>query len=152
MKRTLTHLTLASTLAVFSVAGHAGTFFESEGVAIKGFDPVAYFTVHKAIKGTPAHTAVYKGSTFRFASAANRDSFVANPSRYAPQYDGYCAFGVAKGAKAKTEGEAFKIVAGKLYLNYDKTIQSDWQKQQAQFIATADKKWSDVRQLTSVVQ
>lgn len=152
MKRSLTQLTLFSTLTVFSFAGHAGTFFESEGVAIKGFDTVAYFTVHKAIKGTSAHTAVYKGSTFRFASAANRDIFVANPNRYAPQYDGYCAYGAAKGAKAKTEGEAFKIVAGKLYLNYDETIQSKWQKEEAEFIATANKKWSVVSQLTTVVQ
>ena len=152
MKNLITKMTLASAMTVFSLTGYGGTFFEKDGVAIKGFDTVEYFTSHKAIKGNAGFTSDYKGSTFHFVTAANRDLFKANPSGYAPQYDGYCAYGVSKGAKAKIEGEAFKIVEGKLYLNYDKTIQSDWQKKQAEFISTADKNWNKVSKLTTIVQ
>lgn len=152
MKNVLNRMTLVSAFTVLSLSGHAGTFFEKDGVAINGFDPVAYFTTQKATKGAAEFSSVYKGSTFRFASAKNRDLFSANPARYAPQYDGYCAYGVSKGAKAKTEGEAYKIVGGKLYLNYDKTIQENWQKNQAEFISAADKKWNTVSKLTTVVQ
>lgn len=152
MKNIMTKLTLTSALTVMALSAYAGTFYEKDGVAINGFDPVAYFTTQKATKGAAEFSSVYKGSTFRFASAKNRDLFSANPARYAPQYDGYCAYGVSKGAKAKTEGEAYKIVGGKLYLNYDKTIQENWQKNQAEFISAADKKWNTVSKLTTIVQ
>lgn len=152
MKNILTKLTLTTAFTVMALTAHAGSFFEKDGVAIKGYDPVAYFTTQKATKGVKTFSSVYKGSTFHFASAANRDLFSANPARYAPQYDGYCAYGVSKGAKAKIEGEAYKIVEGKLYLNYDKAIQGDWQKNQAEFISTADKNWNNVSKLTTIVQ
>ncbi len=136
---------------LFSVTAHAGEFFEVSGVAIRGFYPVAYFDVHKAVKGISRYEAVYKGSTFHFSTPLNRDIFLANPGRYAPQYAGYCAFGVSKGAKAKTEGEAFKVVDGKLYLNYDKDIQSKWENNRANFVKKADANWAKVSTLTDVV-
>lgn len=152
MNNFLSKMAVVSAITVLSLTGYAGEFFEKDGSAIKGFDTVAYFTMQKAIKGIPAYTSVYKGSTFQFATGENRDLFAANPAKYAPQYNGYCAYGVSKGAKAKIEGDAFKIVEGKLYLNYDKSIQSDWEKGQAAFITKADKNWESVRKLTKVVQ
>lgn len=152
MQKLISKIALASVITVFSLTGHAGSFYEKDGVAINGYDSVAYFDSNKALRGSDAHTAVYKGSTFHFATPRNRDLFVANPGRYAPQYDGFCAYGVAKGARAKTEGEAFKIVDGKLYLNYNKAVQADWEVNQAKLIKKANKNWGTVRELTAVVR
>ena len=88
MKHFIKKITLGSVLTVFSLTSYGGAFFEKDGVAIKGFDTVAYFTSQKALKGNAAFTSEYKGSTFHFVSAANRDLFKANPSQYSPQYDG----------------------------------------------------------------
>jgi YHS domain-containing protein len=78
----------------------AGEYFEKDGVAIRGHDPIAYFAEMKPVKGLPEFQAEYQGSTFYFFSAANRDTFAANPDKFAPQYGGYCAFGMVKGYKA----------------------------------------------------
>jgi YHS domain-containing protein len=113
---------LAALFALVSLRAGAGEFFEQDGVAIKGFDTVAYFKANMALKGSERYTATYKGSTFLFSNSENRDAFSANPEQYAPQYNGFCAYGFAKGAKAKIEGDSFAIVDGKLYLNYDAKI------------------------------
>ena len=85
-------------IAAFTANAWAGEFYEKEGAAIKGHDPVAYFKDGKPIKGSPEHKAEYKGSVFHFSSKANRDAFAADPAKYAPQYNGFCAFGAAGGA------------------------------------------------------
>src|SRR5687768_9420763 len=110
-------------LAVFASLALAGDFYDRGGVAIRGYDPVAYFTDTKPVKGLPAHRAEFRGSTFHFASAANRDAFSKDPGRYAPQYNGFCAFGVAGGYKAAIDPAAFTVVDGKLYLNYNAGVQ-----------------------------
>ena len=142
-------LVIASAIMLASLAfwtnAMAGQFFERGGVAIDGFDPVAYFTENKAVRGDKAYMAKYKESTFHFSSAKNRDLFAANPAKYAPQYDGYCAYGVAHGAKAKIEGERFAVVDGKLYLNYDAGIQASWQKDVPGYISRADKQWPTIK-------
>ncbi len=144
---------LASLLAFLSTSQvFAGEYFEKDGAAIQGYDPVAYFKEGKAHAGNPAITHVYKGSTFRFASPENRDEFAKNSEKFAPQYNGFCAYGVAKGAKAKIEPEAFAIVNNKLYLNYDKDIAEKWHKDVPGFITKADENWSTVSKLTKVVQ
>ncbi|MBK9167029.1 MAG: YHS domain-containing protein [Bryobacterales bacterium] len=90
----------------------------SKGVALKGYDPVAYFTESKPVKGDPATSAVWEGATYYFASPANRDLFQASPAKYVPQYGGYCAYAVSKGHTAGISPNAWKIVEGKLYLNH----------------------------------
>ncbi len=80
----LTKLIAFGSFALSASLALAGAFYEKDGVAIKGFDPVAYFKDGHATKGTAEHTVVYKGSTFHFASAANREAFAANPGKYAP--------------------------------------------------------------------
>ncbi|MGB7299710.1 MAG: YHS domain-containing (seleno)protein [Burkholderiaceae bacterium] len=143
-------LVMASAIVLISALAYmpnafGGQFFERNGVAIDGFDPVAYFTDSKPVRGDKSFTANYLDSTFHFASAKNRDMFKADPARYAPQYNGYCAYGVAHGAKAKIEGERFAVVDGKLYLNYDADIQASWQKDVPGFIQRANKEWAGLK-------
>lgn len=116
---------------------------ESDGnVAIKGFDPVAYFTEGKPTKGSADHSVEYKGATWHFASAENKALFEADPAKYEPAYGGYCAYGVAQGYLVKIEGDAWAIRDGKLYLNYDKGVQSTWAKAPASYVDTANAKWT----------
>jgi YHS domain-containing protein len=128
----------------------AGEFFEKDGVALRGYDPVAYFDDKKPVQGSAEYQASYKGSTFRFASKANREAFVANPAKYAPQYGGFCAFGLAGGYKAATDPAAFTVVDGKLYLNYNREIQQQWSKDIPGYIAKGDRNWPAVSSHTKV--
>lgn len=113
----------------------------SPGVAIKGFDPVAYFTDGQPRKGSKAHSYTYKGAEWRFVSEANKAKFVADPAKYEPAYGGYCAYGVAQGALVKIEGSAWSIKDGRLYLNYDAGVQRKWSKDPGGYISTANKRW-----------
>ncbi|MGB3627617.1 MAG: YHS domain-containing (seleno)protein, partial [Henriciella sp.] len=129
--------TLAAALAI-GVAGFAtaapahadkapvytGTF---SNTAVQGHDPVAYFTEGKPVKGSKKFSTTYQGAEFRFASAENLASFEANPEKYAPQYGGYCAWAVSQGYTAKGDADHWKIVDDKLYLNYNKKVQEDWE-------------------------
>lgn len=114
--------------------------------AIHGYDTVAYITDNKAVKGSDDYTADWQGATFKFASKANRDKFKAAPEQYAPQFGGYCAYAVAvKNDKVGTDPDAFKIVNGKLYLNYDKDIQKKWEANQAAYIQKGNTVWPTLR-------
>ena len=139
---------LASALLV--AGAHAGEFYERDGAALRGHDAVAYFKDAQPVKGSAEHKAEYKGSTFLFASKANRDAFAADPARYAPQYGGYCAFGAAGGYKAAIDPAAFSVVEGKLYMNYNRDVQKQWSRDVPGFIAKADKAWPVLAVLTKV--
>ena len=102
------------------------------------------FQERQPVKGAAEYRAEYKGSTFLFATQANRDAFAADPARYAPQYGGYCAFGVSGGYKAATDPAAFSVVNGKLYLNYNRGVQKQWSADVPGFIARADRIWPAV--------
>jgi YHS domain-containing protein len=114
------------------------------GVAVGGYDPVAYFTDHKPVPGKPYITSSWKGATWRFTSTEHRDAFEANPEKYAPQYGGYCAYAVAKGGTAKGDPKAWSIVDGKLYLNLSPAVQKLWEKDIPGYIKAADKNWPGV--------
>lgn len=115
------------------------------GVAIKGYDPVAYHTDGKPVKGSSAYELRWKGAQWRFASAENRDLFEADPAQYAPRYGGYCAWAVSEGYTADVDPEnAWRIVAGRLYLNYDVDIQQEWEKDIPGHIQKADANWPGV--------
>ncbi|MGI9476298.1 MAG: YHS domain-containing (seleno)protein [Hyphomicrobiaceae bacterium] len=111
------------------------------GVAIKGYDPVAYFTRRKPTRGSKQFSLKHAGAEWRFASAENKAAFAANPAKYVPAYGGYCAYGVAQGYLVKIEPTAWAIRGGKLYLNYNRSIQRTWSKKPASYIAIANKKW-----------
>jgi YHS domain-containing protein len=111
--------------------------------ALGGYDPVAYFSGTPA-KGQAGLTASYKGATYRFATAENRAKFLANASAYAPQYGGYCAWAAARGYTAPGDPRYWKVVGGKLYVNYDAGVQKKWEKDIPGFIAKADKNWPGI--------
>lgn len=146
-RRTLLFAAIAApSLALIAAAPAptAGPVNTDGGFAISGHDPVAYFTNARATPGRADLTANHDGATYRFASAANRDAFRADPAKYLPQYGGYCAFGLARGYKAVITPTAFTIANGKLYLNYNASIQDQWRRQQEADIALADANWPHV--------
>jgi YHS domain-containing protein len=145
----LRHLALVGA-SLLATSAWAGEFFERDGVAIGGHDVVAYFSGGAPVKGIAGFNAAYKGSTFLFASQANRDAFVADPAKYAPQYGGFCAFGLAGGYKAAIDPAAFSVVDGKLYLNYNRAVQKRWSADVPGFIAKADQNWPSVMGQTKV--
>jgi hypothetical protein len=115
------------------------SFFGS--VALDGYDPVAYFTDGKPVEGRSDITHEWNGAVWRFATTGHRDLFAADPAKYAPQYGGYCAYAVSKGYTADIDPEAWKIVDGKLYLNYDREVQELWEQDVPGFIRKADENW-----------
>ena len=100
--------------------------YEPSGVAVRGYDTVAYFTQGKPTEGKEAFETEWRGAKWRFASQKHLDLFVTNPDKYAPQYGGYCAYGVAIGNLVKIEPDLWDIIDGKLYLNYDEDLQEKW--------------------------
>lgn len=122
---------IATAIAVATVGGawpaKAGeVIYSSWGAAIQGYDPVAYFKQGKPLKGSGDHSLEWKGATWKFASAENREAFAAMPEKYAPQFGGYCAWAVSQGYTAKIDPDAWRIENGKLYLNYSKSVQTQW--------------------------
>jgi hypothetical protein len=109
--------------------------------AINGYDTVAYFTVGKPVKGQDNLALDWMGAKWKFATQGNLDLFKASPEKYAPQYGGYCAYGVANDNLVKVEPDQFTVRDGKLYLNYDASIQALWLKDPVGFIKTADAKF-----------
>jgi YHS domain-containing protein len=136
--------TLLLSLAVTAYAAGESNV-DSSGLALKGYDPVAYFAEGKPLQGKAELTARHEGATYRFASAANRDAFAAAPAKYAPQYGGYCAFGTASGYKAPIEPDAWTIVDGKLYLNYNREVRSRWSTDIPGYIRKAEAQWPAIR-------
>ncbi|MEO1190327.1 MAG: YHS domain-containing (seleno)protein [Pseudomonadota bacterium] len=120
-------------------------FQTEEGVAIRGYDPVAYFKAGEPVKGDPAYSTEHLGATWLFASADNRDAFVAAPETYMPAYGGYCAYGMALGGKVPIDPAAWKIVDGTLYLNVNPKVQGWWEEDTAGYIAKADEVWPEIR-------
>ena len=119
-------------------------FADSNGLAIRGTDPVAYFTQGKPVQGVAEFEYVWNHVTWRFASAENRDRFAANPEQYAPQYGGFCAWAVSQGYTASIDPQAWRIVDDKLYLNYNKGVQRRWERDIPGNIAKADANWPEV--------
>jgi YHS domain-containing protein len=121
-----------------SIAAGADT---SAPVAIKGYDTVAYFTASRAIKGSEALTVSYHGMTWYFSTKEHRDLFAKSPEKYAPQYDGYCAWALTENRKAITDPEVWKIVDNKLYLNCSPAAYEKWIKDIPGHIKKADENW-----------
>ncbi len=118
--------------------------YSENGIAIKGADPVGYFKQGKVVRGSDRFSYQWNDATWHFASAENRDLFASNPEKYAPQYGGYCAWAVSQGYTAPIDPDAWKIVDGKLYLNYNKRIQRTWERDIPGNIAKADRNWPGV--------
>ena len=144
----MVHYFMAVLLFAASAAQAADpNVFATKKGAIRGIDPVAYFSLQpgdKAVKGSNEFTHEWMGATWKFASADNRDAFAADPEKYAPQYGGYCAFAVSHGFTKPINVNAWRIVDDKLYLNLSKGVKRKWEKDIAGHIARADGHWPTV--------
>ena len=134
---------LGSLLIALPAFAQTPVFSTGDG-AIRGYDPVAFFTQGKPVKGSSEQTYAWNGAKWYFSNAEHRDRFAADPEKYAPQYGGYCAYAVAKGYTASTVPEAWAIVDGKLYLNYSLGVQKRWRKDIPGYIKRADRNWPSV--------
>jgi YHS domain-containing protein len=147
-----TILALALVLIALFVQGQAtlrvSQFNLENGVAIKGYDPVAYFAEHKAIKGQKEFSIVLDGVTYYFSSVANKETFIKHPMNYEPQYGGWCAYAMGETSeKVEVDPETFKIVNGKLYLFYNGLFNNTlpkWNKAEVNLKMKADKNWSAI--------
>jgi len=134
----------AAAALVWPASADAGAIYSYDGIAVDGSDVVSYFSEGMPVMGKPDFTYDWRDVTWLFSSAANRDLFAEDPERYAPQYGGFCAYAVSQGYTASTIPEAWKIVDGKLYLNYSRGVQRKWEKDISGYITAADMNWPDV--------
>ncbi|UCH75925.1 MAG: YHS domain-containing protein [Rhodospirillales bacterium] len=142
---------LAAALAALSLFAAATAMAEDpvstgtfSNLAVSGYDPVAYFETGGPVEGQSAFEYQWNGAKWRFSSARNLAAFKADPETYAPQYGGYCAWAVSQGYTAKSDPTAWRIVDGKLYMNYSKDIQKRWEQDIPGNIAKADANWPRV--------
>ena len=139
-------LLISSTYAQDQSGLRKKQFNLSDGVAISGYDPVAYFISNKAVKGSKENALVQEGVTYYFSSAANKEAFKKDPAKYEPSYGGWCSYAMgAKGEKVDIDPKTFKIVDGKLNLFYNKFFNNtltDWNKDETNLKKKADAYWS----------
>lgn len=149
--RSLLLFAAISLISMATAAQDAGSqrkkhFNLEDGIAINGYDPVSYFTQNKAVKGKKDMSVYYQGATYYFSSNTNKELFKASPSRYEPEYGGWCAYAMGeKGEKVSIDPETFKILNGKLYLFYNRFFNNtlkDWNKNEASLKAKADVNWT----------
>jgi YHS domain-containing protein len=121
---------------------------DNAGIGISGYDPVAYFSLNKAVKGNKENAAVYQGVTYYFSSVENKEAFAKSPVKYEPVYGGWCAFAMgSKGEKVEVDPKTFKIVDGKLNLFYNKFFNNtltSWNKDEANLKKTAAANWNKI--------
>ncbi len=129
---------------VASVAFAQSQSLDRNGVALKGYDPVSYFVDVKPSQGMEKFMAKHDGATYLFSSEKNRDTFVASPAKFVPEYGGFCAYGAAKGGKFEVDPMAYTVVDGKLYLNKNKDVQKLWTADVPGFISQADRNWAQL--------
>ncbi|MEO1275584.1 MAG: YHS domain-containing (seleno)protein [Pseudomonadota bacterium] len=144
-RRAALSLTLgAAALAATPARASTPPVYAVRGIALGGTDTVAYFTDSRPVAGKAKHSADWNGATWHFASAENRDTFLADPTAFAPQYGGYCAWAVSRGYTASTVPEAWEIVDGKLYRNFSLGVRSRWRRDIPSNIAKGDANWPGV--------
>ena len=137
---------LATGVASLSAGEEQAVNRDRHGLAIDGYDPVAYFTEGKPVQGVAEFEYSWNGTNYRFASAANRDRFAKDPEAFAPQYGGFCAYAVSRGYTADIDPVAWAVVDGKLYLNYSVRVQRTWEGDVQGNIRKADANWVTLRE------
>ena len=137
------------TLALISICTVAtaqkSPVYAPKGLALEGYDAVAFFAQGKPVKGSSLYAFQWNGAQWLFVDKADLESFKKMPEKYAPQYGGYCAYGAAQGHKAPVEIDTWSIVGNKLYLNYSQKVKTTWVKDQGAFIESANKNWPQIR-------
>ena len=141
---TLGWLAAAGAVASAETNVSSGLTAKGSGLAVHGYDVVAYVTIGKPTIGRAKYSIVYNGATYRFASEEHLDAFEDAPERYVPQYGGYCAYGVAVGAKFDGDPHLWRIVEGQLYLNLNDDVQKTWERDIPGYIKKADRSWVEI--------
>lgn len=121
-----------------------GVTVKGNGLAVHGYDTVAYFTEHRAVKGSSSYSVEYKDATYRFSSSENMKRFKENPGKYAPRYGGYCAFGVAEGAKFDGDPYYWTIHQGELYLNLNGEVYVTWNEDIPHYLDISEHNWPKI--------
>jgi YHS domain-containing protein len=134
-------LTVLSVLSCTRSSPVAPVNVTAEGIAIKGYDPVVYFTDQKPAKGSASFEYLWSGAKWRFATAEHLDLFKSGPEKYAPKYGGYCAYAVSKGKIVDIDPGAWTVFEGRLYLNVSKDVRRLWEKDKEEYIRKADENW-----------
>ena len=147
VKTLLTGAAVSVALASSAFAAGVELNASSTGLALQGYDPVAYFTEGEATPGDWRITAIHNDAIYRFSSEAHKAAFEADPEAFLPEYGGYCAFGAAMGFKFDGDPEQWRIVDGELYLNISADIQERWLEDVPGFITQADEKWPGIANL-----
>lgn len=137
-------LIAAITTALFSLSANAADYTHSTPAA-QGYDVVTYHTDKRPLRGNGNFVATHDGATYQFSSQKNLEIFKANPAKYVPAYNGYCAFGVSVGKKFIGDPEVWRVIDGKTYLNLDAGIQNEWLKDVPGRIQTADSTWKKIK-------
>jgi YHS domain-containing protein len=146
VKLALAILSLAAIPSAITAAAKPAPaiYVASDGLAAGGYDVTAYFTDGKAVRGSAKHELMLRGATWRFASAESKARFQADPAAYAPQFGGYCAWAVSQGYIASGDPEQWKVVDGKLYLNFNARAKELWEADQAAAIERGRTNWPSV--------
>jgi YHS domain-containing protein len=145
--RILSGVLLTVGCVVATIAGDPQKMINStlDGVAIKGYDTVAYFTENQSMQGKSNFAYSWRDVEWHFANASHRELFAADPERYAPQYGGFCANAMSKGKVAIADPEAWTIVDEKLYIKFNFVSRDKWRKNKARKIKKADKNWAELQ-------
>ena len=141
---------VAGVVALTGAALAGDQYVDSTGFALSGYDPVAYFALEqvplgeaqpRAVPGSAEITADWNGATWAFSTEANREAFLADPERYAPAYDGHCAYGIAQGGKVPANPHLWRIVDGQLYLNINQQVVGFWEADLEGNLAQSEVNW-----------
>ncbi len=141
----LKQFVIATLATLFLSSGAIAADYTHSTPAVQGYDVVTYHTAKRPLRGNGHFVATHDGATYQFSSAENLELFKANPDKYVPAYNGYCAFGVSVGKKFIGDPEVWRVVDGKTYLNLDASIQGEWLKDVPGRIETADTKWKKIK-------
>jgi len=131
--------------ALSATAQQAPAYCNEKGIALKGYDVVAYFTDHAAVEGSRKFSYNWEGTEWHFKTQDHLDAFKANPQKYAPRFGGYCAYGASENHKAPTDPHAFTIISDTLYLNYNLKVKEMWVKDTDGYIKKAAKNWETLK-------
>jgi hypothetical protein len=144
MKSPLNKLFIAGLLFIFSSLSIAGEQYTKRGYAVSGYDPVAYFTIGEPTKGDKNISADWNESKWLFSTEEHKTLFLANPEKYAPAYDGHCAFAAGIGKKVSAKPTLWKIIDDRLFLNFSKAANKRWLDNPEDYIIDADKNWKEL--------
>ena len=128
-----------------TVSAQKSAVYAPHGIALGGYDAVAFFMQSKPVKGSTSYSFNWNGANWLFSDKVNLESFKKSPEKYAPQYGGYCAYGTAEGHKAPTEADTWTIVDNKLYFNYNKKVKELWSQNQSALIDSANIQWPVIK-------